>query len=51
MLLFVGGLHNAVAGGVSKTVHVEVVLLQFLDNFVDREPAVRDNGGARERHV
>ena len=51
MFLSVGGLRDAVVGGASKTAHVEVLLQQFVAIFADREPAVRDSGDARERHV
>ena len=44
-------LQDAMAGGASKTENVEAMLQQFIDNFVDREPALFDSGDARERHV
>lgn len=44
-------LQDAVAGGASKTEHVEAMLQQFIDNFADQQPAPRDSGDARERHV
>ena len=39
------------AGGVSKTENVEAMLQQLIENFADRQPAPRDSGVARERHV
>ena len=51
VLLSVASLRDAVAGGASKTADVEVLIQQFVDNFADREPSVRDGGDARERHV
>ena len=51
LLLSVAGLRDAVAGGESKTAHVEILLQPFMDNFADREPSERDSGDARERHV
>ena len=44
-------LQDAVAGGSSDTENVEAVLQQFIDNVADRQPASRDSGHARERHV
>ena len=44
-------LQDAVAGGASKTEHVEAMVQQFIDNFADQQPAPRDSGDARERHV
>ena len=44
-------LQDAVAGGASKTENVEAMLQQFIDNFADRQPAPRNSGDARERHV
>ena len=51
LLASFGTLQDAVAGGASKAANVEVMLQQFMDNFADREPAQRDGGDARERHV
>ena len=53
LLTFFGTLQNAVAGGASKTENenVEAMLQQFIDNFADQQPAPRDSGDARERHV
>ena len=44
-------LQDAVAGGAPKTENVETMLQQFIDNFADRQPASRDSGDAKERHV
>ena len=44
-------LQDVVAGGASKLENVEAMLQQFMDNFADRQPAPRDSGDARERHV
>ena len=44
-------LQDAVAGGASKTENVGAMLQRVIDNFADRQPAPRDSGDARERHV
>ena len=44
-------LQDAVAGGASKTKNVEAMLQQFMNNFANRQPAPRDSGDARGRHV
>ena len=44
-------LQDAVAGGASETENVEAMLQHFIDNLADRQPAPRDSGDARERHV
>ena len=44
-------LQDAVAGGASKTENVEAMVQQFIANFAYRQPAPRDSGDARERHV
>ena len=51
VLLSIVSLWDSVAGGASKTADVEVLIQQFVDNFADSEPFVRDSQNARERHV
>ena len=46
-----GALRDAVAVGASKTSHLEVLLQQPVYNVYDRASALREGGGARERHV